>query len=158
MGVEKLVKFLHTADWHLGMKYSQLQDKAEKARQIRIKSVQKVLDHAVDVDFILVAGDLFDNNNVEKQLLNTVSEIFQRTTVPIYIIPGNHDPLTLDSLYHDPVWDTLSNVTVFKESEPFTLPNHNVTIYHHQSVRNNPGMIQPTGSMLVIPIPILVMK
>lgn len=124
-----MVKFLHTADWHLGMKYSQLEDKAEKARQIRINSVQKVLEHAGDVDFILVAGDLFDNNNVDKQLLNTVSKIFQSTSVPIYIIPGNHDPLTLDSLYWDPVWDTLNNVTIFKESEPFTLPYHNVTIY-----------------------------
>ena len=137
-----MVKFLHTADWHLGMKYSQLQDKAEKARQIRIKSVQKVLDHAVDVDFILVAGDLFDNNNVDKQLLNTVSEMFQRTPVPIFIIPGNHDPLTLDSLYHDPVWDTLSNITIFKEPEPFTIPYHNVTIYpspvSQKQSRNDP--------------------
>jgi DNA repair exonuclease SbcCD nuclease subunit len=142
MGVETLVKFLHTADWHLGMKYSQLQDKAEKARQIRIKSVQKVLDHAVDVDFILVAGDLFDNNNVDKQLLNTVSEMFQSTKVPIYIIPGNHDPLTLDSLYWDPVWDTLSKITIFKEPKPFTLPHHNVTIYpspvSQKQSRNDP--------------------
>ncbi|MFA0832592.1 MAG: exonuclease SbcCD subunit D [Methanobacterium formicicum] len=136
------MKFLHTADWHLGMKYSQLQDKAEKARQIRIKSVQKVLDHAADVDFILVAGDLFDSNNVDKQLLNIVSKMFQRTTAPIYIIPGNHDPLTLDSLYHDPVWDTLSNVTIFKESKPFSLPYHNVTIYpspvSQKQSRNDP--------------------
>ncbi len=124
-----MVKFLHTADWHLGMKYSQLEDKAEKARQIRIDSVQKILDHAGDVDFILVAGDLFDNNNVDKQLLNTVSKILQSTTVPIYIIPGNHDPLTLDSLYWDPVWETLNNVTIFMESEPFSVPYHDVTIY-----------------------------
>lgn len=124
-----MVKFLHTADWHLGMKYSQLEDKAEKARQIRLDSVLKILDHAGEVDFILVAGDLFDNNNVDKQLLNTVSEMLQNTSIPIYIIPGNHDPLTLDSLYWDPIWDTLNNVTIFMESEPFTLPYHNVTIY-----------------------------
>ena len=124
-----MVKFLHTADWHLGMKYSQLGDKAEKARQIRIKSVQKVLEHAPDVDFVLVAGDLFDSNDVDRRLLNNVSEILGSSTVPIYIIPGNHDPLTLDSLYWDPIWDTLNNVTIFKESEPFTLPYHDVTLY-----------------------------
>lgn len=124
-----MVKFLHTADWHLGMKYSQLEDKAPKARKIRIDSVQKALAHAHDVDFILVAGDLFDNNNVDKQLLNTVSKILQSTTVPIYIIPGNHDPLTLDSLYWDPVWETLNNVTIFTESKPFSVPYCDVTIY-----------------------------
>jgi DNA repair exonuclease SbcCD nuclease subunit len=123
------VKFLHTADWHLGMKYSQLQDKADKARQIRIGSIRKLLDQAQYVDFILVAGDLFDSNDVDKRLLNAVSEIFQKTPVPVYIIPGNHDPLTLDSLYLDPVWDTLNNVTIFRESEPFTLPYHDVIIY-----------------------------
>lgn len=124
-----MVKFLHTADWHLGIKYNQLQDKAEKAREIRVQSIKKLLDQAHDVDFILVAGDLFDSNDVDKRLLNAVSEIFQRTLVPIYIIPGNHDPLTLDSLYWDPVWDTMNNVTIFKESEPFTLPYHEVIIY-----------------------------
>jgi len=131
MGVGNLVKFLHTADWHLGMKYSQLGEKAEKARDIRVKSVQKLLDHGREenVDFVLVAGDLFDSNDVDKRLLNTVSEILQHTPMPIYIIPGNHDPLTLDSLYWDPVWETLNNVTIFKESKPFTLPHHNVTIY-----------------------------
>jgi DNA repair exonuclease SbcCD nuclease subunit len=124
-----MVKFLHTADWHLGIKYNQLQDKAEKAREIRVQSIKKLLDKAHDVDFIMVAGDLFDSNNVDKRLLNAVSEIFHRTSVPIYIIPGNHDPLTLDSLYLDPVWDTMNNVTIFKESEPFTLPYHEVIIY-----------------------------
>ena len=131
MGVGNLVKFLHTADWHLGMKYSQLGEKAEKARDIRVKSVQKLLDHGREenVDFVLVAGDLFDSNDVDKRLINIVSEILQHTPLPVYIIPGNHDPLTLDSLYWDPVWETLNNVTIFKESKPFTLPHHNVTIY-----------------------------
>jgi DNA repair exonuclease SbcCD nuclease subunit len=139
-----MVKFLHTADWHLGMKYSQLGDKADKARQIRINTVQEVLDHARDVDFVLVAGDLFDSNDVDRRLLNTVSEILGQSPVPIYIIPGNHDPLTLDSLYWDKVWDSLNNVTVFKESEPFTLPYHDVVIYP-SPVSQKQSKKDPTG-------------
>ncbi|MBI5458112.1 exonuclease SbcCD subunit D [Methanobacterium sp.] len=148
-----MVKFLHTADWHLGMKYSRLGEKAEKARDIRVKSVKTLLDHAREenVDFVLVAGDLFDSNDVDKRLLNTVSEILQHTPVPIYIIPGNHDPLTLDSLYWDPVWETLNNVTIFKESKPFTLPHHNVTIYpspvsQKQSKKDPTDWIKVNGS------------
>ena len=49
-----MVKFLHTADWHLGLKYKQLGDKAQQARDIRLKIAQKILTIARDndVDFI----------------------------------------------------------------------------------------------------------
>ena len=79
-----MVKFLHTADWHLGMKYSQLGDKADKARQIRIESVSKVFEKARenDVDFVLVAGDLFDSNEVDRRLLTVLSEILTRISHP----------------------------------------------------------------------------
>jgi len=36
-----MVKFLHTADWHLGIKYTKLGPNAEKAREIRIDTVKK---------------------------------------------------------------------------------------------------------------------
>lgn len=57
----KLVKFLHTADWHLGLKYTQLGPNADKARKIRIKTCEKLIIAAKeeDVDFIIIAGDLF---------------------------------------------------------------------------------------------------
>lgn len=53
-----MVKFLHTADWHLGIKYAQLGDKADIGREIRIKTVHKLLKTAREsnVDFIIIAG------------------------------------------------------------------------------------------------------
>lgn len=125
-----MVKFLHTADWHLGIKYKQLGDKAHQARNIRLKTVEKLVKNAQEenVDFILISGDLFDNNQVDLSLLNAVSSIIsQISPIPVYILPGNHDPLGRDSLFNDPVWEKLDNLTIFTEPEPYD--HGNVTIY-----------------------------
>jgi len=125
-----MVKFLHTADWHLGIKYKHLGDKAQEARDIRLKTVKKVLELAKDnyVDFVLVAGDIFDSNQVDRSLITELSKIFsQIAPTSVYLLPGNHDPLTMDSLYHDPVWQTLDNLTIFSEPEP--LMHGNVILY-----------------------------
>lgn len=55
-----MVKFLHTADWHLGIKYKQLGDNAQKARNIRVKTIENLMEKAIElnVDFILISGDL----------------------------------------------------------------------------------------------------
>lgn len=125
-----MVKFLHTADWHLGIKYKQLGDKAPEARDIRLKTVKKLLEtgHEHNVDFILIAGDLFDSNQVDRSLVGLVSQmIAEISPTPVYILPGNHDPLTMDSLYHDSVWKSLNNLTIFAEAEPVT--HANCTLY-----------------------------
>lgn len=125
-----MVKFLHTADWHLGIKYKQLGDNAQKARNIRVKTIENLMEKAIElnVDFILISGDLFDSNQVDRKLLSAVTQIFSKTApTPIYLLPGNHDPLGKDSLYNDPVWEKLDNLTIFTQPEPY---NHgNVTIY-----------------------------
>lgn len=125
-----MVKFLHTADWHLGIKYNQLGNKAQEARNIRLKTVQKLLDTAKNsnVDFVLVAGDLFDGNHVNRNLVNAVSSLFlELSPIPVYVLPGNHDPLTRDSLFNDPVWESLKNVTIFRAPKPLDIEN--VSIY-----------------------------
>lgn len=121
-----MVKFLHTADWHLGLKYKQLGDKAQKARIIRLKTAQKILTIARDndVDFILIAGDLLDSNQVDPNLVGEVSQLFQQVSpIQVYLLPGNHDPLTRDSLFHDPVWESVDNLTIFQENEPVVTGN-----------------------------------
>ena len=40
------MKFLHTANWHLGVKYTKLGPNAEKAREIRIETVKKLMNIA----------------------------------------------------------------------------------------------------------------
>ncbi|MGC9517476.1 MAG: metallophosphoesterase family protein [Methanomicrobiales archaeon] len=125
-----MVKFLHTADWHLGIKYKKLGDKAQKAREIRLKTVEKLLNKSKEynVDFILIAGDLFDSNQVNRSLVTSVSTMISKVApTPVYILPGNHDPLGKNSLFNDQIWDSLDNLTIFHEEKPLDLGN--VTIY-----------------------------
>jgi len=127
-----MVKFLHTADWHLGIKYAKLGENAERAREIRIKTAKKLANLAKEeqADFVIIAGDLFDSNDVDRELIDTVISILKTVQpIPVYILPGNHDPLTRDSLYSDPAWNSATNVVVLKDREPIKLPNLNVTLY-----------------------------
>lgn len=127
-----MVKFLHTADWHLGIKFSQLGDKADAAREVRIKTAENLLKTAkeLNVDFVLVSGDLFDSNDVDRTILNRVIQSMMNVApLDIYILPGNHDPLTMDSKYLDPMWDSLSNVHIFKDAEPLIEPNTEAVLY-----------------------------
>lgn len=127
-----MVKFLHTADWHLGIKYAKLGLNAEKARNIRIKTMKKLMDIAKEkeVDFIIIAEDLFDNNDVGRNLVDiAISTIKIAAPIPVYILPGNHDPLTRDSPYLDPSWGSIDNAIIFKDKEPIKIPEFNVTLY-----------------------------
>ncbi len=125
-----MVKFLHTADWHLGMKYAQLGPKADIARKIRMETIKRLLETARErnVDFILVAGDLFDSNEVDSQIIHEVCSDLSQTYLPVYILPGNHDPLTRDSPYNNPIWDAAKNIHILKEAEPLDIQD-DVTLY-----------------------------
>jgi DNA repair exonuclease SbcCD nuclease subunit len=130
--VKEMIRFVHTADWHLGIKYAKLGPNAEKAREVRIKTVEKLMNIAKenDVDFIIVAGDLFDNNDVDRGLIGVVLNIMKEVApIPVYILPGNHDPLTRDSLYLDSSWKSLNNVVILESKEPLRISNLNVTLY-----------------------------
>ena len=127
-----MARFLHTADWHLGMKYAKLGLNAEKAREVRIQTANAIIEYAQkhNVDFIIVAGDLFDSNDIERDLIDTVIRILQKAApIPVYILPGNHDPLTIDSIYADPSWKTLSNTYIIDQPKPLFVPNIPVTLY-----------------------------
>ena len=127
-----MIRFLHTADWHLGIKYTKLGHSAQKARDIRIETAKRLMETAKDnnVDFIIIAGDLFDNNDVDRRLVDIAVKIMSDAApIPVYILPGNHDPLTRDSLYLNQEWDSLGNTFILKNNKPVEIPGINVTLY-----------------------------
>jgi DNA repair exonuclease SbcCD nuclease subunit len=127
-----MVRFLHTADWHLGIKYAKLGPSAERARETRIRVAEKIAYIAKqnNVDFVIVAGDLFDSNEVDRELIAAASKIVEGfAPIPVFILPGNHDPLTRDSLYLDPSWKSFGHVVICKTKEPLKLPHANVILY-----------------------------
>jgi DNA repair protein SbcD/Mre11 len=86
------MRFLHTADWHLGRilgQHSLLEDQAHVLRQF--------IELAVDLkpEAIVIAGDLYDRAfppaDAVSLLDETFHELASRCGVPILAIGGNHD-------------------------------------------------------------------
>jgi len=118
------MKFLHTADWQIGMKAADLGAAGERVREERLAAARRVIDAGKDhgVDFILVAGDLFEDNAVNRVLIQKISDILTQFGGPVFIIPGNHDPLVPGSVWEHSAWKLCSNVHVLKEEVPANVP------------------------------------
>lgn len=118
------MKFLHTADWQIGMMAKGYGRAAERLRQERLRSGERVVAVAAEhrVDFLLVAGDLFEDNAVDRILVQKTADILARFGGPVFIIPGNHDPLVPGSVWEHPAWRSAANLFVLGEPQPRAIP------------------------------------
>jgi DNA repair exonuclease SbcCD nuclease subunit len=101
---EIMLKLLHTADWHLGRRFRSFPDEqAIKLSRARLEVLERIL-HVADrhaVDGVLCAGDLFDEPNPGREWWEGAAALLAKSspTRPIFLLPGNHDPLTADSVW-----------------------------------------------------------
>src|SRR5690349_9702513 len=118
------MKFLHTADWQIGMRAAQFGEKGESVRGARLESARRVIltARSEGVDFVLVAGDTFEHNGVERLKIREVARILGGAPCPVYIIPGNHDPVMAGSVWEDPVWAEWPSVHVATRAQPIAIP------------------------------------
>ena len=92
-------RFLHTADIHLGYQQYGLSERYDDFTE----AFQWVVDTALDecVDFLLIAGDLFEKRTLDpRTLLIAVTEFERLKTagIPVVAIEGNHERTYGDSL------------------------------------------------------------
>ena len=100
---------LHTADWHLGLRFRAFEPEQEKRlTRARLEVVTRILDVAESrrVDAVLCAGDLFNEEDPGELWWGEVLNELQRKERrgwqrPVVLLPGNHDPLTANSIYHE---------------------------------------------------------
>ena len=126
-GAPGLVRFLHTADWQIGKPYARVVDPDHRARlkQVRIAVIQRlaVLVQQQQLDFVLVAGDLFDSPApARSEVAQALSSIGQIPS-PVLVIPGNHDHGGPGSLWHQGWFQELSadvapNLQILLERQP----------------------------------------
>lgn len=118
-----MVRFIHTADWQIGMRAYRVAQAAEAVREARLEAARQLVEVARQraVDFILVAGDIFEDNLVDKSLAHRVAQILEGASpIGVYVLPGNHDPLTADSIYNSPAFTSFCppNVHILRERRP----------------------------------------
>ena len=98
-----MVSFIHTSDWQLGMTRHFLTDEAQaRYSAARLDAVNAIGALANDkkCDFVLVCGDVFESNHVDRQIIVRTLEALNNYSMPVYLLPGNHDPLDASSVYH----------------------------------------------------------
>src|SRR6201999_3345164 len=68
----------------------------------------------VGAEFVVVAGDVFEHNQLPPRVIGQSLEAMRVIGVPVYLLPGNHDPLDASSVYTSALFTTEcpANVTV----------------------------------------------
>lgn len=88
-----MARFLHIADIHLGIKRYNLPDRTGDF----FRAWQEIIErYAIGrhVDFVIIAGDLFDRRNVDPQAANHAMFMLRKLVearIPVVVIEGNHD-------------------------------------------------------------------
>lgn len=96
------MRFLHTADWQLGMTRHFLQGEAQPrysaARRDAVAALGG-LARQTGAEFVVVAGDVFEANQLAPRVVSQSLEAMRAIGVPVFLLPGNHDPLDASSVY-----------------------------------------------------------
>lgn len=96
-----MLKLLHTSDVQLGASFGFLGEQGTRHRRQLEQTFAKIVQLAHDdkYDMLLIAGDLFDGNAIPQGIIDFVVRTLGSTSVPVCILPGNHDALTERSIY-----------------------------------------------------------
>ncbi|HET6989002.1 MAG TPA: metallophosphoesterase, partial [Kribbella sp.] len=124
--MDESITFLHSSDWQLGMMRRFLgPDGQARWGQARLDAVARIgeVAAATGAAFVVVTGDVFEHNQVERQTILRACEALKRIQVPVVLLPGNHDALEPGSLWTSSQWQAHapSHVTVLTDSKPLEI-------------------------------------
>ena len=91
------MRFIHTADWHIGRHFRFLSDETAPLLQAaRLEAITTIGDLAREHEalHVLVAGDTYDGGDLgERTLRQPLERMHRFTDLVWHLIPGNHDPV-----------------------------------------------------------------
>ncbi|MDO4784771.1 MAG: exonuclease SbcCD subunit D [Propionibacteriaceae bacterium] len=117
------MKFVATADWQLGMSAHFLPVEARsRYQQARFDAVARIGEIAASrgAEFVVVCGDVFESNQLGRAVVSRAAEALRGFTVPVVLLPGNHDPLDAASIYDSALFAARmpSHVHVIRDATP----------------------------------------
>jgi len=126
--METGTRFVHTADWQLGLRAGHIPgDDGAAVRGARFEVIGRIAEVARDADarFVVVAGDVFEHHALDRDNTQRTFEALGAFRCPVFLLPGNHDPYTPDALYRSEWWarECPPGVTVLGRPTPYTLDN-----------------------------------
>ncbi|MCE9534106.1 MAG: DNA repair exonuclease [Planctomycetes bacterium] len=146
------VRFLHAADLHLGLRITRFEENAcNRIGEARFFAIEQLRDKAIEhrVDFVLIAGDVFDDHSVSHSISERAFTLFEgkHMPCPVYIIPGNHDPLTPGGVWDRDPWfreQPIKQAHLLREPKPVVVPGLPVTLFPCP-LRNRNSIDDPTA-------------
>ncbi len=120
------MRFVHTADWQLGMTRHYLSDEAQaRFDAARIEAISAIgeLVRTAGARFVVVAGDVFESNHIDRRTVWRTLEAVAEIDAPVVLLPGNHDPLDAGSIYRSPDFSSRvpDNVHVLDGAAPLAV-------------------------------------
>ncbi len=102
------LRFVHAADFHLdapfrGGRAGYGSIRRQDVRQVFSATIDLVLSETADL--LLLCGDLFEQDGVTRDTMAFLRRELDRLgSTPVLLLPGNHDPLSVDSWYRAVDW------------------------------------------------------
>lgn len=130
------MKFVHAADVHLDSPLRGLEEypgaPVERLRSATRRAMDNVVQLCLDeqVDFLVIAGDLFDTDCRDFNAALNAAKQMQRlhaARIPVYLILGNHD--SRFEMTRQVPWPT--NVVVFDYKQPQTILHPTLPVALH---------------------------
>lgn len=121
------MRFIHTADWQIGMTRDFLDADAQArfadAREGAIRRIGEIARQC-QACFVVVAGDVFETNLLRPRTVQRALDAMRAIEVPVYLLPGNHDHLGPTSIYQSTVFRSAkpSHVEVLDSDEVLAAP------------------------------------
>lgn len=130
---DRKLRIFHTADIHLDTPFSRLDLRKGESRRNDLRATftaMMLYVRRMEVDIALLAGDLFDDGSATKETVELMIREFENAKKCKFIIaPGNHDPISVGSVYASKRFP--DNVYIFKDSklDRFEFPELGVDVY-----------------------------
>ena len=111
------MKFVHIADVHFDAPFRVISDRSglgEERRLEQRKAFKSAIEYAKDnkVNCVFISGDLYEQEYIRKSTIDYINNLFESIKdIPVYIVPGNHDPYINNSFYKNYDWS--NNVKIF---------------------------------------------
>jgi DNA repair exonuclease SbcCD nuclease subunit len=89
-------------------------DALPRFQQARIDAIRSLgrLAKAERCSFVVVAGDVFESNQIDRTTLRRSVEALREIEMPVYLLPGNHDPLDAATIFRPENFADAPNVHI----------------------------------------------
>ena len=103
------VGFVHSSDLHIGdIETTRAFDGDPMGPLVLVLAAART----ARADAVLLAGDIFENNRVPRDLACAVADRLAAARIPVVVLPGNHGPLIEDGVWRLPAFAACGNVHV----------------------------------------------